>query len=289
MPEAAWFFIRAARAGVSDVNFRVPELSPLRDSTIALFGLGCLGAPSALEFARAGVGTLRILDHDYVDPGTMARWPFGLAAAGLPKTAAIAEFIRSHYPRTLVQEYAHRIGAPRFTPTDARPELEVLEEMTRNATLIYDATAEIGVQQCLADLASQLRIPYISVDATHGAWGGKIVRIRPQHTEGCWLCLRYAMEEGSLVPPPDNPNGELQPLGCADPTFTGAGFDLQQIALAAVRMAVSTICQSTLDGYPAIAADVQMVHLRGPDGSAIAPQFIDYHLPRHNQCPRCNA
>ena len=40
------YLIRSGRAGIDAVQVRVPELAPLRDKRIAVFGLGCLGAPS---------------------------------------------------------------------------------------------------------------------------------------------------------------------------------------------------------------------------------------------------
>ena len=71
------YFARAFRAGPGEASVRTPELRSLGAKTIAQFGVGCLGAASALEFVRAGIGELRILDRDHVDPGTIGRWPLG--------------------------------------------------------------------------------------------------------------------------------------------------------------------------------------------------------------------
>ncbi len=40
------------------------------------------------------------------------------------------------------------------------------------------------------------------------------------------------------------------PRGCADPTFTGAGFDVATIALQGVRLVVGTLAGSIPGGYP---------------------------------------
>lgn len=282
------FFARAGRAGPNDVAQRMPELAPLRLATISVFGLGCLGAPSVMEFARCSVKELRILDYDVVDPATICRWPLGLQSAGLPKAAALMEAIGRDYPFTEVTGFNYHLGAVR-NPDGSGPSAEsVMRPATENASLIYDATAEVGIQQYLSDYAAALGIPYIGVDATPGGWGGRIVRIRPGTDADCWMCYRLALWHKIIDEPPMHANGEIQPVGCADPTFTGAGFDMVQIALAGVRLAVSTLCAGTVSGYPAADWDVMTIALRSPDGGLIPPQFRAYHLERHPECSRCN-
>jgi hypothetical protein len=183
--EKSSYFSRAGRVGHGDVRLRAPELLPLAEKKVALFGLGCLGAPSALELARAGVGQLRILDIDFVDPGTGSRWPFGLSAAGRNKVDVIREFIARDYPFTRVTAYNHRLGATRVGLPGETADQDVVKKMTEGASLVYDATAELGVQHFLSDYARMLRIPYIGVVGTVGGWGGTVVCIDPDRTEGC--------------------------------------------------------------------------------------------------------
>jgi hypothetical protein len=59
-PERA--FVRTGRVGAADVRLRAPELNGLEARKVALFGLGCIGAPSALALARAGCGELVVID-----------------------------------------------------------------------------------------------------------------------------------------------------------------------------------------------------------------------------------
>ena len=90
-------------AGEGDLFERIPELNPLRGKTIAVVGLGCVGAPSVLAFARAGVGEIRLLDGDHVSPGTICRWPFGLQSMGAGKVKTLISFIRANYPLTKIE------------------------------------------------------------------------------------------------------------------------------------------------------------------------------------------
>ncbi len=229
---------RAYYASPKNLAARIPELHPLHKKTIVLFGLGCLGAPSVLEFARAGVGFVHLVDYDVVDPATTVRWPIGFTAAGEKKIYVLSEFIRQNYPYIQCDCFDVKIG--RVQNIDSEKSLpldqQMIDEIVAGADLIYDCTAEWGVQHFLSDYASICQIPYIGLSGTWGAWGGRVVRIVPNRT-GCWSCYRLACKEGIIPEPPCAPDEEgkglVQPTGCADPTFTGAGFDMLQIALMA--------------------------------------------------------
>lgn len=277
------YLARANRAGEGDLAARIPELRPLRTKAVAAFGAGALGAPSIVEMARAGVGEVRVLDYDFVDAATVARWPLGLATAGLPKTEALRQFIRTNYSFTRVTPYTHRLGASGSRPSD----LEVLARMFAGADLIYDGTAEIGIQHLLSHLALKRGLPYIAVSATHGAWGGLILRVRPGKSGGCWSCIQHQLNDGTIVVPPDDPRGEVQPAGCADPTFTGAGYDLMTVVLGGVRLAVGTLCGDIQGGYPDVPWDVATISLRDGNGGVLAPRWKTYPSVRHPQCVSC--
>lgn len=282
------YFTQARRAGGGDLEVRMPELAPLRETSIAVVGLGALGAPSAIEFARAGVRDMHVIDSDYVDPATIGRWPLGIAVSGMPKVEAVRSIVKQHYPYTRVYPHRRRLGAVRNDLRDQSEEA-VIEGILEHAHLIFDATAEVGVQRYLSDRAAEQGIPYVGVDTTFGAWGGRIVRIVPGTTVGCFVCYRLSLEDSSIGQPAENPKGEVQPLGCGDVTFIGAGFDVVQIALSGVRMAVSTLCAGQAGAYPATAWDVMIINLRDPDGRLIPPQYETYTLKRHPSCPLCSA
>lgn len=273
------YFARPMRAGAADLRARAPELHGLATKTIAHFGLGCIGAVSAVEFAKAGVGALRLLDHDVIDAGTVLRWYLGLPVAGHRKTDVMTHFINNNYPLTAVTGYPARLGS-------TAGERVILEQMMEGASLVYDAAAESGVSYFLADLARHHGIPYVGVSATQGGWGGIVTRLRGEGTTGCGYCLERAKTDGIVPVPPADPNGEVQPAGCDDPTFTGAGFDLATIALTGVRTAVSTLLEGEA-GYPAAASDITVIALRDADGRLIQPQFTGVNLPPYPDCPAC--
>jgi molybdopterin/thiamine biosynthesis adenylyltransferase len=283
--EVALYLARGRRAGPGDLATRIPELAPLSESSVALFGVGGIGAPAALELARAGVGELRLLDHDVVDPATAVRWPLGFAAAELAKVDALGDFIRVNHPYTSVHTERWRLGTARMENDETESEAAVLARMFDGADLVFDCTAESGVGYALSELAREANLNYLTAWTTAGAWGGVIARVRAD-APGCWLCLMQHLEDGSIPPPPHDPEGNIQPIGCADPTFIGAGFDVSTISLAAVRLAVSTICDGTAGGYPAVPWDVCVISLRQQDVPGLAT-IATVPLTAHPACPRC--
>jgi len=282
--------IKAARYGQVDRFLRAPELAVLAQKSVAVFGLGCIGAPSALEFARAGISRLWLMDPDTVDPSSTMRWPLGITTAGFPKGDVLMHFINANYPHTKVEQFRYKLGAAKPKDIDGALEEELLQPVLTQASLIYNATAEPGVQRYLADLAADYDIPYLSVNATQGGWGGEVIRIVPQLTAGCWSCLQrhYAEKNMDLPVAPEDKTGTAQAFGCATSTFTGAGFDILHIAAAGVRAAVSVLAAGAEGAYPPMPWDSMVIRLRDSHGGLIPPEHEVFSIKRHPNCPRCN-
>jgi len=272
---------RATRASRQDLLARIPELASLSDRTISIVGLGCVGAPSALQFAKAGVGKIRMLDDDFVDPAASVRWPLGFSSAGKSKVTALEEFIKKNYPYTEVKPYFYRIGAALVTD-----ERHVIEDFVRDTDLIYDASAEIGVNHFLSDLARDLRLPYIAVSSTPGGWGGRIIRHRPGITEGCWMCARHAFDSENILLPPMS-DEFVQPEGCASPTFTGASFDVEEVALMGMRVVADTLTTGDRR-YPSLNWDIAVLTIRNESGAIVGPVWQTYPLQRSPNCENCS-
>lgn len=281
-PPARTSFIRADRAGVQDLASRFPQFALLQQCRAAVFGLGCMGAPSVLEFARAGMHTVRVLDHDRVEAGTVVRWPFGIGAAGLHKATVLFDVVSRDYPWVHVEAFGTRIGIANQNP----PEREVVERMTRDADIIYDATAEVGVQQILSEVARAKRTPYICLSATYGGWGGIVARFNHRLNSGCWWCFQAALDHEIPLPVFD-PSGAVQPAGCNRVTYVGANFDLMEVSLQGVRLAVATLAarKGAAPDYP---WDVGVVNLRNECGNLIVPQWSVHSLARNPECPVCS-
>lgn len=282
------YLAKAVRLGQEDLTTRVPELAGLAGKRAAIIGLGGLGAPMALELARAGIAELRMLDGDTVDPATLVRWPFGFAAAQRPKVEVIKESIETNIPYVAVRTWWHALGRSRAAPEELG-DFDVLNDVLTGVDLVIDATAEAGLHPMIADQARMRGIPYLEASTRNGAWGGVIARVGNQPGEACQNCLAFQLADlDAQGQPARSPEGLRQPVGCADPTFTGAGFDLATISLAATRLAVATLLRGVDGAYPDPSWDIAVVNLRASDGSAGAPEWRTSLLERHPGCDRAD-
>lgn len=273
--------IGVQRVGDTDYAARVPAFAHLRAKDVTIFGLGCVGAPIALELAKGGVGGIFGVDSDIVDGASTVRWPLGVDTAGVPKVHALGAFIGAHYPHVQFNGAVHRVGTvggQQQTITDAT----LLPELFNNSDLIIDATAELGIQRLLSDFALRGGVPYIAAHSTNGAHGGQLVRLQ-KGTTGCLNCLRWHQFEGTIAEPPFLAGDWSQPAGCAASTFLGASWDLQEVSLAAARLAVGTLMG---DGQE---WDVAVLAMVDETGRPQPPSWRTFQLRQHPRCVPCLA
>ncbi|HKV95852.1 MAG TPA: ThiF family adenylyltransferase [Candidatus Angelobacter sp.] len=270
------YLVRTGRAGQSDLQSRAPELKSIQDKTIALVGAGALGAPVAIECARSGVSRLSIMDSDFFEPGNSVRWPLGFSAVGFLKTDALKNFISQNYPSIEVKPFPYRLGAPISL---GGPTLAQYDEFFDGAHLLLDCTAEVGVHYPLSELARERKIPYLAIFGTPGLWGGQILRFIPGKTEGCWNCLCCWWEEKEIPFPRSDPNGEIAPVGCAEPSFTGANYNALQISSFGMRLAADSLAPES-----EFADDLYDVSFNDDNGTKIPPTWASYPIKRHPKC-----
>lgn len=286
-PRTRIYLSRAERAGSNDLFSRVPELSPLRTKRIAFAGLGCIGAQSAVEFAKSGIGELRFLEGDTVSAGNSCRWPLGTPYYAGHKISALSSFLVANYPYTSIgPSFPLVLGNP-YNPPEEKP---LLEKWLDGADLVFDASAEVGVQHLLSTLAREKKIPYILIETRPGGWGGVVARIVPGGN-GCYYCLCHYFRDGALGKeggfkiPPQKKDDFHQPQGCLSPTFTAASFDVEEVSLLGVRMAVSLLCGGKTGAYPYFKEDVAVLALRDEAGETVHfPQWKGYALTTHPSC-----
>lgn len=280
--------IRSDKGGERSWLERAPMLQPLRSKNVLLFGAGSLGAPVALHLARAGIGGLTVVDHDYLQVGNTIRWPLGWQYAGQDKIEALITHIRSNYPYTNVDGRKIFLGFPNFDESSvAGPmsDYETLYERILATDVVIDASASFRVSHFLSDLAHHLRKPYIWLTTTHGCAGGIVGRHVPNSGYGCWNCHNLRLTDHSLPLPPELEGEGIQPGGCSQATFIGAGIDSEEIALLASRLAVSTLAQGT-EGHLDFDWNVGVCEVYR-DGRPIAPSWHTSSLAVHPDCHIC--
>jgi adenylyltransferase/sulfurtransferase len=144
---------------------------------VAIVGCGATGSAVATLLARSGVGTLRIIDRDYVEPSNLQRQTlFDEADANesMPKALAAARKIAAFNSQIVVDP---RVAD--LTPVNVQPLLE-------GAQLILDGTDNFETRYLVNDYAVQNSVPWIYAAAV-GSYGVTL-NVLPGKT-ACLACL----------------------------------------------------------------------------------------------------
>jgi len=274
---------------------RQPQLQPLEDKRVSVVGVGALGSPMADMLAKAGVGAQSLLDHDISRPGNRVRHQLDLTDLGRAKVRGMAARLLRINPWCTVEIQGSRLGAAihgfREEMTQQLDD-QLIEELA-GSDLIINATAVSVARRYCSRIAREVNRPVLHVWVSAGAWGGRILLQRPGES-GCTECLAISQKrpetlpEGVVVPTVENDPAvqEVMDRGCADPTFTGPGFELAGAAAAATRVAVQSLLAGE-GGYPT--ADFDLVTLKFRDASAACPTAEYTRLPVHPDCTLCHA
>ena len=159
----------------------------LAQSRVALVGCGATGSALAGLLARAGVGFLRIIDRDYVEPSNLQRQTlFDEADAGesLPKAIAAARKIAGFNSEVDVEAHVADL-----TPAN-------VSELLSEVQLIMDGTDNFEARYLINDHAVSLGLPWIYTAAV-GSYG-VAMNILPGET-ACLACIF-----------PDSPGGVVE-------------------------------------------------------------------------------
>ena len=128
------------------------------NSTVAVCGLGGLGSNIAIHLARAGVGTLILIDFDQVDITNLNRQQYKAMQIGCDKPTALAANIHEINP------YIHLV-----THTVRITEENVVELM-QNADIVCEAFDDADQKSMLAE-AVLTQLPHTTLVAASGMAG----------------------------------------------------------------------------------------------------------------------
>ena len=153
-------------------------ISSLASASVAVYGLGGVGAACAMDLVRAGVGHLRVIDFDRVDPTNLNRLYFGYASTvGMAKTEAFIRFALEVNPAVSIQ--AERIF---FGGEDAHTVVD--DRCGYHADCVDSLNAKVSL---IAELCGR-GLPFISSMGTAGRLAPERLRLGSiRQTSGCPL------------------------------------------------------------------------------------------------------
>lgn len=124
----------------------------LLGSRVVIVGCGALGTAQANALVRAGVGSIRIIDRDFVEESNLQRqllFDESDAAQSLPKSVAAERKLRAINSDVRVQGVV------------ADVEGHNIEEMVNGFDLILDGTDNFATRYLINDVSIKLGIPWI--------------------------------------------------------------------------------------------------------------------------------
>ena len=220
----------AASIGRYHRQMLLPDFGPerqeqLEDATVLVVGCGALGCGVADLLARAGVGTIRLVDRDIVEQTNLQRQVLYCQAdadASRPKALAAAERLRAVNPTIDIEPVIDD-----FRASNA-------EDIAAGMSLLIDGLDNFDGRYLLNDLAVKYGLPYIYAGAV--GTGGLVMPILPRSIQQgrsiTWTssqatpCLRCIFPE----PAPAGSTPTCDTSGVLGPTI--AAVTAQQAAIA---------------------------------------------------------
>ncbi len=136
---------------------------------------------------------------------------------------------------------------------------ELLDELTRDATIVVDTTGSQTLARLLSDHCRAVGTPLVILGLTAASYGGEILVVR---AGPCLDCFIAAEERGEIPQPPEGERSAVTPIGCRHPAFAGAGFEATELAAIAAR----TVVRATgATDYPALEANWIILDFRGAE------------------------
>jgi len=151
--------------------------SRLAQSRILIIGCGALGTAQAESLARAGIGTLRIVDRDFIEFSNLQRQTMFTesdAAERLPKVVAAANHLREINSDILVE------------PEIADVNYSNIERLILDCDLVIDGTDNFATRYLINDACVKHGVNWI-YGAAVGSYGVTMT-IRPEQTP-CLRCI----------------------------------------------------------------------------------------------------
>jgi molybdopterin/thiamine biosynthesis adenylyltransferase len=182
---------------------------------VAIVGCGATGSALASLLARAGVGTIRIIDRDYVEPSNLQRQSLfdeSDAAESLPKAIAAARKLAAFNSQILIDPHVSDL-----TPSNIAVLLQGIQ-------LIVDGTDNFETRYLINDFAVEQALPWIYTAAV-GSYG-VTMNIIPGKT-ACLACIL-----------PEPPRGMLETCETAGVLNTAVNWAASVAATEAMKLLV---------------------------------------------------
>ncbi len=206
----------------------------LKNSKVFVAGAGGLGSPVSVYLAVAGIGHIKMVDHDVIELSNLNRqilhWDMNI---GKKKAESAHEKLSKINPDIDIEAIYKTISA------------DNVDELVGNADVIVDAMDNFPTRYILNDSAIKKKIPFV-----HGAiWGmeGRATTIIPGKT----ACLRCIF--------PEAPKPEVFPVFGAAPGLIGC---LQVIEVIKYLSGIGNLLTNKLLIFDGLTSEISQMYLQ---------------------------
>lgn len=151
-----------------------PGQQALKQATVAIVGVGGLGAPAALYLAAAGVGRLRLIDDDLVSLSNLQRQIlFRSTDVGVSKAERARVVLAALNDNVAVEVECKRLDSANAA------------YLLQGASVVLDGTDDFATRFAVNAACHELSAPLIS--GAVGRWNGQVATFPPEGP--CYRCF----------------------------------------------------------------------------------------------------
>jgi len=209
------------------------ETDDLAKKKVLIIGLGTGGAHIAIEFAKAGVGHIYVIDDDILEVGNIARHVAPLSHTGRKKTNSIVDLIHEKNPYAKVYTLEEKV---------CHENKEKIREIVKNMHFNVCATDTEDSRKITNRVCVEENKPCIFAGAFRRAYGGQIFSVRPYQTP-CYQCFLMMLPDEAKEEEISSPK-QAQRVAYADrpvPVEAGLATDVANINLMVVKLVMQSL------------------------------------------------
>ncbi|TMI33048.1 HesA/MoeB/ThiF family protein [Candidatus Bathyarchaeota archaeon] len=235
----------ARQAALNEVG---PEgVARLQAARVTIVGVGGVGCAIAVYLAKAGVGTLRLIDQDIVEPTNLQRL-HGISETQLylPKAEAVREAIVGLHPWVKAEAVVETLRQANA------------EELLAETDIVFDGLDNFRTRYVLNRYCSTAELPYLFTSSV--ALQGHVGLFTPPETP-CLECALPGVQDG--------PENACELLGASSSTVGVVG-----------AIAAEEASKFLLGLRSRVQGSILTIDMMGPD-------FLLTRVTRRDNCPVC--
>ncbi|SIO33289.1 ThiF family adenylyltransferase [Salinivibrio sp. ES.052] len=126
-----------------------PSIDVRQEQKVVVFGAGALGSPVVEHLARAGIGSITLVDPEIIEPANLGRHLLGTESIRMPKALAVAKRCNNGFHASQVK------------PAVMSAERWLTENGIDDVSLLLDLTGEFNVRLFLDRIRSKNKCPLL--------------------------------------------------------------------------------------------------------------------------------